>query len=547
MARFNDRPPTQREQVLASLPDTRTDQGGEGFVREPKTELFLLGVSNTVSHDSFYKSGKSRDDRFQRLVHLVTTTDPDWVRAFGGWLRSKANMRTASTVLAAEYIAAGGPQGRELVRSVLLRPDEPGELLAYWTSKYGRAIPKPIKRGVGDALGRLYTERNALRYDGQSKGWRFGDVIAMTRPKPATDEQAAVWEALITRRHGGVMRQPEVTRMLAMDEMLYAMPAEQRFSRRDMATSIWPWERMLSWLGDIDTKAKAQVWAELIDNGQVGAMALVRNLRRLDEVNVDSATVLKVNSILHDREAIRSSRQFPLRFLQAYKAVDSDRWTSGLAAALEHSLDNVPALEGNTLIMLDISGSMAWAWGSGHTETVRGGRGVSTVKRVEVGAVFAGALHRAATREGHSAVIVPFNTQPYDPISPTPNASILRFADEVGSKVRGGTSIWNSTVAAVRAGVSFDQIIVLTDEEQGYGGWHEARHLDMPVFIYNLGGEEVGAAPELANFHVFGSLSDASFTQLKHWQAVGAKRHVEHWPWESDSTEAVLVGADEDN
>lgn len=26
-------------------------------------------------------------------------------------------------------------------------------MLAYWTSRYGRAVPKPVKRGVADAVG----------------------------------------------------------------------------------------------------------------------------------------------------------------------------------------------------------------------------------------------------------------------------------------------------------------------------------------------------------------------------------------------------------
>jgi len=65
-------------------------------------------------------------------------------------------MRTAPVVLAAEAVrarlAAGLDGGnRQLVGSVLRRADEPGEMLAYWTSRYGRAVPQPVKRGVADA------------------------------------------------------------------------------------------------------------------------------------------------------------------------------------------------------------------------------------------------------------------------------------------------------------------------------------------------------------------------------------------------------------
>jgi hypothetical protein len=65
---------------------------------------------------------------------------------------------------------------------VLRRADEPGELLAYWTSMYGRAIPKPIKRGVADAVLRLGTEFNYVKWDSEGRGYRFADILNVTHP-----------------------------------------------------------------------------------------------------------------------------------------------------------------------------------------------------------------------------------------------------------------------------------------------------------------------------------------------------------------------------
>ena len=94
-------------------------------------------------------------------------------------------MRTAALVGAAEY--GQGPPGRrpaaathrQVVDSVLLRADEPGELLAYWTSAYGRNIPKPVKRGVADAVRRLYNEQSLLKYDTGVQG-----LPLRRRPQP---------------------------------------------------------------------------------------------------------------------------------------------------------------------------------------------------------------------------------------------------------------------------------------------------------------------------------------------------------------------------
>jgi hypothetical protein len=125
-------------------------------------------------------------------------TDADgfaWLQGFLPWLRDGGNVRTAPVILAAEAVkarlAAGLDGGnRQLVGSVLRRPDEPGEMLAYWTSRYGRAVPKPVKRGVADAVTRLYDERAFLRYDSAGRGFRFGDVIDLVHPSPAAAKTA---------------------------------------------------------------------------------------------------------------------------------------------------------------------------------------------------------------------------------------------------------------------------------------------------------------------------------------------------------------------
>jgi len=172
--------------VIERTPSTVTAEGGAGYLRDAKSELFMLAVSNMVGEDTVYEGASERDQRFRDLVRAVSVTDPEWTAKFITWLRDGANMRSASLVAAAEsaygMLAAKLPGSRSIVSSALKRPDEPGEMLAYWTAHYGRKIPKPVKRGVADAVQRLYNERALLKYDGASKGFRFGDVLDLTHP-----------------------------------------------------------------------------------------------------------------------------------------------------------------------------------------------------------------------------------------------------------------------------------------------------------------------------------------------------------------------------
>ncbi len=111
--------------------------------------------------------------RYAELVRRSTLDDPGWTARFLRWLRTDANLRTASLVGAAEFAKARRDAGldglsRQVVAGVLQRADEPGELLAYWTSVHGRAVPKPVKRGVADAAARLYDERSFVKWDSAS-------------------------------------------------------------------------------------------------------------------------------------------------------------------------------------------------------------------------------------------------------------------------------------------------------------------------------------------------------------------------------------------
>src|SRR5690242_12612380 len=105
MSKFNKettRPAVSSAVKTEANPSGRTHQGGTGYARDTKSELFLLAVANMVGEDTFYESGKSRDNRYVQLVHEVSGQDPQWMVSFIRWLRGDGNMRSASVVAAAE-------------------------------------------------------------------------------------------------------------------------------------------------------------------------------------------------------------------------------------------------------------------------------------------------------------------------------------------------------------------------------------------------------------------------------------------------------------
>src|SRR3954451_21080564 len=97
-------------------------------------------------------------------------------------------------------------------------------------------------------------------------------------------------------------------------------------------------------------------WQSVI--GSMGYMALLRNLRNFDEAGVPDDVAASVPARLADPEEVARSRQLPLRFLSAYRAVPSLRWAWARDQALGLSLAGVPSPPGRTLVLVDRSGSM---------------------------------------------------------------------------------------------------------------------------------------------------------------------------------------------
>ncbi|TXS19855.1 TROVE domain-containing protein [Streptomyces sp. ms191] len=509
-----------------------TYTGGPAFVREPREELFLLAVGNFVSQQTFYESGQERDDRYARLVGELAVQEPEWTAGLLRWLRSEADMRSASLVGAAAYVRARldagvshGPSNRTVIDSVLQRADEPGELLAHWISAYGRNVPQPVKRGVADGVRRLYTSRSLLKYDTGSRAFRFGDVLNLVHasPDPAKPWQGPLFRYALDRRHHPERAVPPASdRMLtAHRALMESAPDERRAlvtgpgGPERLAAAGVTWEALAGWLhGPMD----AAVWEAIIP--AMAPMALLRNLRNFDEAGVSDEVAAAVAARLTDASEVARSRQFPFRYLAAYQHAPSQRWAAALEEALGHSLANVPALPGRTLILVDRSDSMFW-----DTVSER-----SRLTRADAAALFGTALALRAEEAdlvefGWGSATVPF----------APGEPVLEVLKRFRSL--GGTF----TAKALRKHYrDHDRVLIVTDEQTAsYDPVTPTKPVParVPLYTWNLAGYRPAHAPTGRNRHTFGGLTDAAFRMVG---LIEARREAA-WPWtmEPDLTSPV--------
>lgn len=541
--KFNKQGRHGRQQVMVSSavtterrPSTTTAMGGEGYRRDPVSELFLLAVTYLTPHDpdgKFHETGVAQDARFVDLMREVAIADPDWGLWFLEYLRLDTYMRSAALIGACEFakarLDADAPgYVRDVIDVVCQRADEPAEVLAYWFANFGRTIPTAVKRGLAQAGWRLYTEYGVLKYDSPDKPIRAADVIGLVRPTGLLRNspefpirgtfRADLYEWLRRARFtDGRVWVPNTLPMIKARQELMALPV----SKRGTAVQTWrlreagmTHEALAGWL---ERPMTARDWEQVIP--AMGVMALVRNLNNFTRAGIDDKSATLVCGILSDRDAIRKSRMLPMQLLTAYRVQETDRFRWALDVAINHALDNVPELDGYTLVMVDTSSSMDDPLSKDYKSDRH------RVKRWDAAALFGIALGRRCA----SVDVVSFSsnqTYRHDPPGPRTQQFLLRPGESLlhavtrwerdGYFLGGGTA----TAAAIRSHLtrSHTRVVIITDEQAGVDpvGVDQSVPADVPMFTINVAGYPFGHAPAgVRNRHTFGGLTDQVFTLIK--------------------------------
>jgi hypothetical protein len=503
-------------------PSGATALGAPGYVRDLQSELFLLAACNLPGEKAFHEGTDARVLRFRDLVREAACADPAWTGGLLGWMRGPGNLRLAPVEAAAEYAHArqgeaslpAGPTVRQVVGSVLQRADEPGEIIAYWLARYGRKMPIGFKRGVADAVIRLYSEWSLLKYDTREAAVRFGDVIELVQPRYHGGEYGtwrdALYKYAIERRHSRDNPVPEPLAMIRANAALNAAAAtdpEVLLDTDRLRPAGMTWQNVLSMAGDKVDKGK--LWAALTP--VMGYEALLKNLRNFDQAGMPDDVAEVIAARLADPEQVARSRQWPFRFLSAYRAAPSLRWSYPLEKALNASLSNVPALGGRTLVLVDRSPSM---WDQKFSEH-------SDMPWADAAALFGAAV---ALRAQHADLVEFWGMSRVVPFRKADSALKLteRFSFQPAP---GGTDIPSAVRAHLRP--EHTRVVIVTDEQTqaGYlpsnmryqGGMAPTLIDDLvpksvPLFMWNFGGYKHGAAPSgTGNRVTLGGLSDSAF------------------------------------
>lgn len=527
---------------------TTNAKGAYAFARTPRSELFLLAVGRFFGKDTFYETALKGEDRLVQLTRQVAVEDPAWLLGFTRWLRESGYIRTAAMVIGLEGAKAildhcaglGDDQEapfegfpRKLVSAGIARGDEPGEAAAYWASKYGRVkvaggrasapkFPQPIKRGIADGLKRVMTERAVIKYDTGSRQFGYADLIQLCHPVPKDFKQNALFKYLLERQYNKTADVPSILQTLTANKVVRAAEgdlADQ--SAKDLRKAGVTWQNIGS-QGEM-TAAK---WEAAIPT--MGYAALLKNLRNFDQAKISDEAAAAVVAKLTNPQEVAGSKQFPLRFLTAFVAAPSLRWSYPLAKALDLSLARVPSLAGRTLVLVDTSGSMDVVWNGGDDREST----VARPKRWDAAALFGIVL----------AIRSP-GVELYSYASGRWSGFMKRFPIMKGAEALKELQRWQAegfnggggtpTMQALqRTFNGQDRVIIITDEQHDYtpyrGGVGDAIPASVPLFTFNIAGYAAGQTQSKENRYTFGGLNDQAFEMIS-WVADAA---AQTWPWE---------------
>jgi hypothetical protein len=286
--------------------------------------------------DSFYENGVSVADRIATLVPKVPARN---VAALAVKARSEMNLRHVPLLIVAEMCKHEATRWfvEETLYNVIQRPDEIAEFLAiYWRN--GKCpIAASAKRGLASAFEK-FSEYQLAKHDHNNAAISLRDVMFLVHPRPKSRTSSYVMAPAIAKANykRGPTRRHD-------DEFgsLYARVASETLATPDT------WEVYLSKKDGIPA---VQKWTELLERNALGAMALFRNLRNMEEAGVDRQIVRK--TILNANVA----RMFPFRFFAAAK--NAPNYAREIEEKFFEAAGSVH-MPGLTLVLVDKSGSMS--------------------------------------------------------------------------------------------------------------------------------------------------------------------------------------------
>lgn len=363
-----------------------------------KEQLQRCVLASLLWEDQFYVDGVSSAELVKSLVPKVNGA---YVAKLAEIARSKFKLRHMPLFLVRE-LARNRVLNADTLTNVIQRPDEIAEFLSlYWKDKK-QPLSNQVKKGLANAFNK-FNEYQFAKWDKNNASISLRDVMFLTHPTPKDKEQ----------------------------ELLFKKLANKELETPDT------WETQLSAGAD-----KKETFERLMLENKLGALAFLRNLRNMDQAGVSPQLIRGYAKNLN------VERVLPFRYVAAARVVP--KYEDMLEQMMLKSLESVEKLQGRTLLLVDVSGSMFGTKVSSKSDIDRFDAAAALAmlcreicEEVEIFS-FSNASVRVAPRRGFAL-----------------REAILNSQGHCGTYL--GKSL--EEINSINRGRKYDRVIVFTDEQ----------------------------------------------------------------------------------
>ncbi|XP_056092464.1 telomerase protein component 1 [Rhinichthys klamathensis goyatoka] len=292
----------------------------------------------------------------KNLATEITTEDPEFLLKVAVYTRQELNIRiTANFLLAlAAHLPASKPHLRRYFCAAVQLPSDWLELTRIYSMCFSKSLPSCLKKALVDKF-KQFTEYQLAKYNTRKhrckhnkkrkKGekisaaqWKmWGDLVRVddsilkqyleSQNRATKDKKQSEFnfKKMIKRLH----IKESAEHVMAILGKKY--PSDLKAFSRSGLSGVWEreragkrmklkqpdtWECKLSQEGN-----KAATWEKLLDGKSLPFMAMLRNLRNMISTGISEKHHSMILNRLTSKNAVIKSRQFPFRFLSAYKVV----------------------------------------------------------------------------------------------------------------------------------------------------------------------------------------------------------------------------------
>lgn len=463
-------------------PDTTNKQGFDAYKQDKW--LKLLTMLNVLKlQPQYYRSEKQTLTELQALIEecakenlYFTCQCIVYSRCLGEGMRTISH---AASVFIAPFISGQeyskrfyGPWDKKNKKGgVIFRPDDMSEIIAGFVALNGEhkittvttststtttvditgtKLTNAMKKGFKAAI-ESYDSYQLLKYKSS-----LIDVINLVHPK------SSISQAIVKVNGEEVYTIDAI--MKGMNVSADTWEVNQGEAGQIVAKAVREGKLDETEAKEVLTQAKADNWKELLDNGKLGILAGIRNLRNVLLNKPESSTVDKLCELISNPKLIREGKIMPYQLdlanetmISEFNGPDSRKISQALSKGFIEAVPNLThLLPGRNCIFLDMSGSMSQY----STRLPNGKTGTSSAEKASLlAAVIAKATNADVIVFGTNAKYVSYN----------PNLGVFELAKQLCNPHMGGTNLSLAWDLAKKSGINYNRVFILSDNECNRG------------------------------------------------------------------------------